>query len=70
MGSKSTVYLAYLMAASACWAGFYALAYIVDSFILKLIIANPQYFAISSIPVFWYSFGMSYNREEWSGTGR
>ena len=66
-GSASAAAMAVTMGASAWWAAWNALEYLAPTLQSKLVCANLQYAAIASIPVLWFLFGSSLDREERSG---
>ncbi|MFA6506806.1 MAG: histidine kinase N-terminal 7TM domain-containing protein, partial [Treponemataceae bacterium] len=65
--SRSLFYLTLFLAASAWWALWNAFEYIIPGLGPKLFATNLQYMAIPTIPVLWYSFGRSFDREERAG---
>lgn len=69
LDSHSTTFMAFLMGASSLWAGLNGFEYLASDLNAKLLLANLQYMAISTIPVIWYAFGRSYDLEERTGTG-
>ncbi len=69
LDSRSATFMAFLMGTSSMWAVLNGFEYLASDLNSKLILANLQYLAISTIPVIWYSFGRSYDLEERTGTG-
>ena len=68
--SHSALYMGLLMAAVAWWSSLNAFEYLVPGLEAKLVFANLEYIAIAAIPVIWYSFATSLDREAHAGTGR
>ena len=69
-GSKSALAMAFLMGATAWWAAWNALEYLVPGLPAKLIFANLEYLAIAAIPVIWFTLGFSLDQEERGGASR
>jgi diguanylate cyclase (GGDEF)-like protein len=69
-GSKSAVSMALIMGATAWWTAGNALEYLAPQLPAKLVFADLQYLAIAAIPVFWFAFGFSLEREKHAGVAR
>lgn len=68
--SHSALYMGLLMAAVAWWSCLNGFENVVQGLAAKLVFADLEYIAIAAIPVLWYSFATSLNREVHTGTGR
>ncbi len=63
-GSRSAVFMALIMGATAWWAAWNALEYLAPGLPVKLVFANLEYLAISAIPVLWFALGSSLEQSE------
>src|SRR5271157_5783154 len=63
-GSRSARTMALLMGATAWWAAWNSLEYLVPGLPLTLACANLEYLAIAVIPVLWLALGLSLAQEE------